>query len=891
MAEPGESLQIRVDEEHRHRDRPEPAHDRIELEDREEKHREGGRAEREHLRAREQAARKLTSRGAWIRGVELGVDEPVQRHRQRARPDHGDRHPEHVAPARASRRPRGRRLRRRTAARKPCARSERARPGGAEAGSAEAGHVCRWGVAAVAGGELEPVARAPGGAPRTRPGTPRVSPGDSRSASRPRSPATPRERSACGVRASASARIASAIPGASRSRTARRRFGSHVTRSEAGPSCCQYEQRSSDASSATASEICSSSSGDDAATTSKPSSSQKLLEHGAARVLALARVHAVRHRQDGRLQTGSFVFSTSRTSPIRIVLVDRLGHVVHGQRGDGRGDERLHLDSRLRRRLRDGLDVDRRLGDCQPNVHVREGERMAERNELGRSLRGHDPRQLRGHERVALRQLADRRRGRRGHVHARPRNRAPPRQRLSAHVDHPHVTRFAHVRKPAHARIVDRSPAAVAHGEPPVPPDPSTGPLRGQDASLRYAFSRENARSTGAARRAPPGKIEREHGSSGLGLELYRRRASAGQARGRSRDRARFPKPCRPRRDRTARTRPPAAPGGTPGPSSTTSSSCAASAALRSRDDPRSRRRVNERVDHERATDLHHAILVRRAPHVLAHARRPDRAPRRRRRARAPRRACGRRARDRRAPARLGAAPRRRARGRGGRRRASSAGPPGPRMVCRNSSRVSSSRSSSASSSRNPPSENSGVRSSCEALATNSFRALSSCASWTRIRSNATASCPISSSPRSTIGAPKSPPAIRSAAVSRRRTRCASMPAAVSPRTSASSEREGGREQQAALDEPDRRQRVRERRTKEHDRFRADAGQRPLRSPRSHRPPGRARPGRFRPRAAPSGPARRPASSVLESRRRRREQAAPLSRRRMRRLAQLVCTA
>ena len=46
------------------------------------------------------------------------------------------------------------------------------------------------------------------------------------------------------------------------------------------------------------------------------------------------------------------------------------------------------------------------------------------------------------------------------------------------------------------------------------------------------------------------------------------------------------------------------------------------------------------------------------------------------------------------------------------------------RVVARNSRRVLSSRSSSASSSRKPASENSGVRSSCEALATNSFRAL-----------------------------------------------------------------------------------------------------------------------------------------------------------------------
>ena len=109
-----------------------------------------------------------------------------------------------------------------------------------------------------------------------------------------------------------------------------------------------------------------------------------------------------------------------------------------------------------------------------------------------------------------------------------------------------------------------------------------------------------------------------------------------------------------------------------------------------------------------------------------------------------------------------------------------------PCIVSMKPRRVSSSRSSSARSSRNPPIENRGVRSSCDAFATNSFRALSSCASWTRIWSNARASSPISSLPWSTIGAPKSPPAIRSAAVSSRRSRCESIPAAVSPRTSAS---------------------------------------------------------------------------------------------------------
>ena len=75
-------------------------------------------------------------------------------------------------------------------------------------------------------------------------------------------------------------------------------------------------------------------------------------------------------------------------------------------------------------------------------------------------------------------------------------------------------------------------------------------------------------------------------------------------------------------------------------------------------------------------------------------------------------------------------------RGRAGRSRASSAARPGSASSRGTPCRVVSSRSSSARSSRKPARENSGVRSSCEALATNSLRARSSCASWTRMRSN-----------------------------------------------------------------------------------------------------------------------------------------------------------
>ena len=89
--------------------------------------------------------------------------------------------------------------------------------------------------------------------------------------------------------------------------------------------------------------------------------------------------------------------------------------------------------------------------------------------------------------------------------------------------------------------------------------------------------------------------------------------------------------------------------------------------------------------------------------------------------------------------------PRRSATGRAGRSRASSGARPGraSRRGTRRASRRRPRRSSSSS--RNPASEKSGVRSSCEAFAMNSPRARSSVASCSRIRSKARASWPSSS--------------------------------------------------------------------------------------------------------------------------------------------------
>ena len=186
----------------------------------------------------------------------------------------------------------------------------------------------------VAGGELEPVPeRRPEDREPVAAAAGRAREG-SRRASRPRSPATPRERSACGVRASASARIASAIPGASRSSTVRVASGVTSRGANPVPPVVSTSNAPASASSAIAPAIVVGVVRNDAALDVEPLAREELLEHVAARVLANAGVHAVGDGEHGGLHAGSFVFSTSRTSSIDHLLVDRLRHVVDGQRRD-----------------------------------------------------------------------------------------------------------------------------------------------------------------------------------------------------------------------------------------------------------------------------------------------------------------------------------------------------------------------------------------------------------------------------------------------------------------------------------------------------------------------------------------------------------------------------
>ena len=96
MAQPGVALQVRVDHEAGDRNRPEPAADRSQLPDGDQEDRQRSPAERPDLRLRQCPGGELARGGARVPRVELGVDQPVQRHRERAGADHRERDPDEI---------------------------------------------------------------------------------------------------------------------------------------------------------------------------------------------------------------------------------------------------------------------------------------------------------------------------------------------------------------------------------------------------------------------------------------------------------------------------------------------------------------------------------------------------------------------------------------------------------------------------------------------------------------------------------------------------------------------------------------------------------------------------------------------------------------------------
>ena len=186
-------------------------------------------------------------------------------------------------------------------------------------------------------------------------------------------------------------------------------------------------------------------------------------EKVAAQILAGAGRDTVGHRQDGRPHR-------CLTPPVpalpaglldepdvldRGVRVEPLRHVVDGERGRRDRGQRLHLDAGLRRGLGRGGDGDALLVEHRIDLDHRERERVAQRHDVGRPLRGHDAGEPGGREDVALRERA----GRDPLAHVRGERDAAtgdspaPGRRLPAHVDHPDL---AHAREVYGVRPGDR---------------------------------------------------------------------------------------------------------------------------------------------------------------------------------------------------------------------------------------------------------------------------------------------------------------------------------------------------------------------------------------------------------------------------------------------------
>ena len=147
--------------------------------------------------------------------------------------------------------------------------------------------------------------------------------------------------------------------------------------------------------------------------------------------------------------------------------------IADKQEREARSDERLHLDSRLRRRLGRRLDLDRSLPDLERDLDVRQRQLVAEGNQLGGSLGRHDPGDLRRVQRVPFREIAQRAGRRWRHADGRDSHRASPRDGLRADVDHLHLAGLADVGELPHRR--DRRPgrtlspavaASVRRGRP-----------------------------------------------------------------------------------------------------------------------------------------------------------------------------------------------------------------------------------------------------------------------------------------------------------------------------------------------------------------------------------------------------------------------------------------
>ena len=121
------------------------------------------------------------------------------------------------------------------------------------------------------------------------------------------------------------------------------------------------------------------------------------------------------------------VFSRSRIVADHHPLVHRLHHVVDGQRRNRHRGQRLHLDAGRGRRPHARLDPIAAFRRLELDVGMRDRQRMAQRDQRRRLLRGHDAGQPRGLERIALLHRAG------AHLP----------QRVGRHADAPSRDRFA----------------------------------------------------------------------------------------------------------------------------------------------------------------------------------------------------------------------------------------------------------------------------------------------------------------------------------------------------------------------------------------------------------------------------------------------------------------
>jgi hypothetical protein len=130
-------------------------------------------------------------------------------------------------------------------------------------------------------------------------------------------------------------------------------------------------------------------------------------------------------------------------------------HVVQRQCGHARRGERLHLDAGASRDPDFGRDEDGASAGIRRELEadVIQGKRMAQRDELGRSLRRTDPGEARRDERVALRAAGIQQLSQdvRAHPNGGRRDGATCGHRLVPDVDHPGRALVVEMAQPRHA--------------------------------------------------------------------------------------------------------------------------------------------------------------------------------------------------------------------------------------------------------------------------------------------------------------------------------------------------------------------------------------------------------------------------------------------------------